>query len=570
MFSHVHHRTLQQHSCPLLMTYSSSRDRVEKWLLCSPSTKAKPRSQSLPLPMRALHHAHANRVFPADRGKSRSNESGNVPPLCLGKSKHLSSSLAVLSNSDPRSCRTLPRHTIRHKSDMTKQKKIHRTNTSQSKKFPESPSNMASSIHQNSLPTSHISSTMSMDRNRSSDEGTLMAGESTSKRGHQVSPPLTRAARAVYSVSDGVVLNLDHGSNAPSSGEERCRSCGESLRRLLRNDPELGQRTRWVANLLSVTIRVGLNTFFATAIRQFLQYQIEKSLGHDAGVDTTRLALATIFLLSGLGLNLTGAIRDEYRGTATRGSRMARSAMATGSLVCLAGGLSSELGRETLRSFAALGASFNIYTVGRDIGNSIVGMPDNISELRFVPSFIAGVVYSIEQFVFSSLQMRLGPNSGAGAIQNGVDNHAFLDDLVRSLINAGVEISDDFVRSTLLSRAEARQALDDHESGLVIRVEPPRIPSSPRFFNQMLVTCAVRTTIFPVVIFLGEFALSLLDKLFPNAISGNMKGYVSLAVSCAMILLLYPAFVFAHQQAPTRSRNPGHLQVRTPELHERW
>ncbi len=223
----------------------------------------------------------------------------------------------------------------------------------------------------------------------------------------------------------------------------------ECIGTVLRNDPVPGQSSanRWVGNIAASTVRTGLIVGITTTLRQLVGFALEKAYQQPELVVLNREAAGIAALLVGPGLNLAGFAYDEYRGTATWNTRMARIA-----LFCLAGaGLAASLTTHTTANMASTGVQTLFYTFSRDLLQLFFPTHDNAS-INLPGTMGAAAAFGLTQLASGFAMDYFAPQSGAGYVssfatehRNGIQEQettTLLTSLIEGIFNNSTSVPD--------------------------------------------------------------------------------------------------------------------------------
>lgn len=385
----------------------------------------------------------------------------------------------------------------------------------------------------------------------------------------------------------------------PLSQGERTIALMDFAGRIINNDFE-GDLGRWAANGLNAGIRTGIIVSLTTLLRQFIGFELEKALLLGDVSMPNREVIGAAAMLLGPGLNIAGFVRDERNHTATAHSRTARVgmfALSVGTLVA-----ASQTGEPA--TLGSLMSSFGIqtasYTLARDLAQLFFPLRDN-APMNLIGALAGTASYSGVQFGVGEAMDALAPSSGAGRVMAAAaarppandaattlgstassSNAKSISDRIRSavsslqpdwaqdvtrgILNAVAEISDDLVRPGIsralhVSQTQAaarRQALaegrdpeatvaalpKEETDGLRVRLEA-RIPNLTQVADQFLTTGAMRLSAFENI--MGT-AMSVATALAQTNLSSANQGHLINAVVAANVAVIYPLFLYSHQQ----------------------
>jgi|GEM_PF-1909521 len=416
---------------------------------------------------------------------------------------------------------------------------------------------------------------------------------------------------------------------------------------VLANDPNesTSNAARHAGTALSVVMRTGTLVVLTTLLRQMVGFALESNfqkMGEHASF-TPRMISGIASLLIGPGLNLIGGVRDECNGSATTVSRAARLAMGLISI----GGLCIASAYDPVDvvgyKMSSIGPQLAAYTLSRDLIQVLFPLHDN-GGINANGLLYSSLMYGIAQMLLGEGMMTLAPQSGAeyvmsqaGRLAEGMASWAtaagvtatmiepnYIHDLIKSCLNAMVEIFDDIQRPAWMhyfsgdSETDAMAAetgslsaqwremalgdesIDDSEheypslsrmlsppfftqkqrvdhastmtlrsqavggntasfehlprqrAGLRIGLDPCRVgagrwPTRAQFADQMLTTCAMRTSVFEAVVGIAvTVAAALSETDLPKSTQAH---FINLLVG-GLVMVGYPAFVAAHLVKP--------------------
>lgn len=371
---------------------------------------------------------------------------------------------------------------------------------------------------------------------------------------------------------------------------ERGRLMVDVISGVLRNDVMLVQsdRSRRLANIISVGTRTGIIVALTTLIRQLIGFTLEKKFQQMGSAATSLRLLAGIAsMLLGPGLNLAGAFRDEKNGIATMISRFSRIGMG----LLSAAGLMMTCGYRLPATIGSLMGSFGVqtacYTLSRDVIQLFFPLHDN-GGLNLKGLVCSSLSYGIAQFILGECMERYAAHSGAGYAMSeanrltdpetqwgfaaGIAAAAITPhlthDMLRSVFNALTEVFDDVQRPVLMRvfATTHNKANPQDQAGKALLTSPvsttsgteariglarPRMgaghwPTMTQVADQFLTTNAMRTSFFAAIV---GIAVTVANGLDDTSLSTKDRALVVNAVAAGLVILGYPAFIGAHDQA---------------------
>ncbi len=317
-------------------------------------------------------------------------------------------------------------------------------------------------------------------------------------------------------------------------------SLGELLGKLGRNEFE-GDLGRLASNLTISTLHTGLIVGTLTTIRQLLGFAIEKGMQSNAASLLTRNVIGGLSLMIGPALNILGAVRDEWNGTANADTRLSRLATFTLSMTAVGMALAAP---QALSALASSGPQMAFYTYVRDIVQLFNNTTNNAHPTAGGVA-ATGALYGGLQYLAGTAMDTTAPNSGAGYARSVAEEIVkslmpFLPhDLLRGAFNALVEILDQVLGGELMHALQGEKAPE----GYRIKFGSTHNPNASQVADGILTTAAMRTsfgqTIMAAAISTGTFFSSL--GLPPAVTNHAVNGMVALVAFVG-----YPGFVFAH------------------------
>ncbi|WP_157221337.1 hypothetical protein [Pseudomonas sp. GM49] len=349
-------------------------------------------------------------------------------------------------------------------------------------------------------------------------------------------------------------------------------SLGELLGKLGRNEFE-GDLGRLASNLTISGLRTGLIVGTLTTIRQLIGFATQKGLDSNAAAPLTRNVIAGASLMIGPALNIIGALRDEWNGTANTQTRLSRLITLSLSLAAFAVALVTP---QALLALASFGPQMAFFTLARDLTQVFVPLNDN-AQINPAGTAANAGLYGALQFLLGTAMDHTAPNSGAGyAMSAGSEPstadggfaaqlmnwmHTFVTsnttpdtwaveileslapvlghDILRGVYNAGVEIMSDVASGEIMRMFQSERAPDGFRITLA-----PRVPSASQVADQFLTTSAMRTSfggaIMAAAISAGTFFGSL-------GLPASAVNHAVNAVVAAVAIAGLPGFFYAHQ-----------------------
>lgn len=414
--------------------------------------------------------------------------------------------------------------------------------------------------------------------------------------------PAQKVADTLHSSLESARLQTPDGQLTP---DQRRQAILDALGHIARENMG-GKAKRWGKNLAWTAAHTGIIIGVLTTFRQALGFSLEQQMMADKMSPASRSAFGTGISLIGPVLNLAGFIRDEVRHTATKDSRSARfqmlQASAVGILVPYLSGTSSVV--------PALLFQATFYTLTRDGLRIFGGLKSNMEGLEASAVTIAQSAYGVNQAVISLAMDMFAPKSGAGAAMGAPGTSTdWGQDATRGALNGTGECLDDVffngahrmiqahnnkkgiqiqAPAVMQRLAEALEKAEEHgrtvlmlngdqlnayvrtsvaekvhemTEGLRIWAEP-RMPKMQDVFDQMLTTCAMRTSAFnatyAVIIaadaLIGTNAPAIPKSILVNILAGSMLSYI------------YQPFINAHRQRSPAVTAPA--KPAAQEMHE--
>ncbi|MHC8367744.1 hypothetical protein ACYZT9_18295 [Pseudomonas sp. ZT5P21] len=310
--------------------------------------------------------------------------------------------------------------------------------------------------------------------------------------------------------------------------------CGEFLTKLGRNEFE-GDLGRWASNLTIAGLRTGLVAASLTTCRQLIGFALEKNLLTNAAAPLTRNVMSAIALAVGPVLNMFGALRDEWNGTANLQTRLARLATLTLSMAAVA---LIATAPQALPAFAAYGTQMAFYSFVTDLVNLFFPIPDN-AKANLGGTNASGVLNGVLQFLAFTGMNYTAPYSGPGyvmsqgrepppseaqsfahqlsvwaeqntdtALGSNLSVESRANEIVESLVPV---VGHDFLRGAYNGVAdvasqviggELMHAFQSEKTKKGFRIAPltGRIPTFEQAANQFLSTNAIRISVSEVII----------------------------------------------------------------------
>lgn len=412
-----------------------------------------------------------------------------------------------------------------------------------------------------------------------------------------------------------------------------------------------GGVARHAGTALSVALRTGTLVVLTTLLRQMVGFALEKNfqnMDNNASF-TPRMISGIASLLIGPALNLAGAARDEINGSATTASRASRLAMG---LIGI-GGLYIASAYDPVAvigdRMSSIGPQLAAYTLSRDVIQTFFPLHDN-GGINAKGLFCSSVMYGMAQMLLGEGMTNLAPQSGAEYVMSQAGRLAehmaswstaaslsamviepnYLHDLMRSCLNATVEMFDDIQRPALMRYFSSQRKTDassaesesltakpfetssgdmrsekndaglaseqeypslsstlsspvffkkpraDHASTMTLRSEAVggnrssaeqlqrrreglrigldqcrvgagRWPTRAQFADQMLTTCAMRTSVFEAIV---GIAVTVATALSKTDLAKSSQAHLVHMLIGGLVMVGYPAFVGAHLVKP--------------------
>lgn len=352
---------------------------------------------------------------------------------------------------------------------------------------------------------------------------------------------------------------------------------GEMLGKLGRNEFE-GDLGRWASNLTISGLRTGLFACILTTVRQLIGFTLEKSLQTNAASPLTRNVIGGLSLMVGPALNIIGALKDEYEGTANSNTRLARFATLLLSMGAL---LAAAAAPQALPALASYGPQVLFYTFANDLANLLLPHGDNATPSATGAVATGGLNGALQFLAFTAMSTT-APKSGPGYamsagsapstesdvlaaqladwMQRTADVAASLDpspenrateilesltpvighDVLRGAYNAAADVTSQVIGGEIMHALQA----DKDPGGFRIKLGQPTIPTARQVANQLLTTNAVRTsmsqTIVAVVISASRYFSTL-------PISRADVDHIANALVAAVVFAGRPGVMYASQ-----------------------
>jgi len=250
----------------------------------------------------------------------------------------------------------------------------------------------------------------------------------------------------------------EHFRANPQPQSERAQALLDFYGTVLSNEFE-GDGARWAANINNVVLRDLATVGLTTTLRQLAGMALESRFILDGLDPASRQWIGASVMLLGPCLNILGAARDEYNGTATNTSRLARGAM-LGLTLGVLGAAVAVNSPGPLSQLASFATQATIYTTLRDLMQLFIPLNDNTTSLSASSTAMAGVGYGGMQVMTSLLMDTLAPNSGAGypmGVAAGIQNASeslVTELLAQSTANTAPTASTADVRAQIVSAIE--------------------------------------------------------------------------------------------------------------------
>ncbi|WP_434571418.1 hypothetical protein [Pseudomonas sp. Z3-6] len=351
------------------------------------------------------------------------------------------------------------------------------------------------------------------------------------------------------------------------------------LGKLTRNEFE-GDLGRWASNLTISGLRTGLVTGALTVIRQLVGFALEKTFQSNATSPLTRSVIGAIVQSVGPLLNILGAIRDEYNGTATLETRVARVLTLTISALALAAAIAVP---SALPALASSGSQMLFYTFAQDLVSLFCPTGDN-TKPNPGGTAAAGALNATLQFLSFTAMNYTAPHSGAGyAMAQGskppsseTEGLAFQlsawveqqanrphdpnlsvearaeqiaeslapvlgHDLLRGVYNAGADVAGQ------LLMGEVMHAFQKNPSEKRFRINPisVRMPTAEQAANQLLSTNAIRTSVGQIIMAVVVSASRYFSTL---PISKEMVDHIANTLVAAVVFAVRPGTAYINER----------------------
>ncbi|SCY38821.1 MULTISPECIES: hypothetical protein [unclassified Pseudomonas] len=358
---------------------------------------------------------------------------------------------------------------------------------------------------------------------------------------------------------------------------------GEQLGKLSRNEFE-GNLGRWASNLTISGLRSGLVTGTLTVIRQLVGFALEKLLQSNGTSPLARSVIGTVVQMFGPLLNVLGAIRDEYNGTANQDTRLAR--LLTLALWVMTFAVAATA-PAALSALASFGSPMAFYTVAQDLVALFCPTGDN-AKASPGGTAAAGLINGILQFLSFTGMNYLAPNSGPGYVMaQGNQSSPPEEQGLASQLSAWVEqqastlsadlsvedrvnqmvdslapmLGHDLWRAVLNGLAdvfgqvfmgEAVHALQAEPSENGFRVAPTsfRIPTAEQAANQLLSTDAIRTSVGQMIMAVVIGTSRHLSKL---PISKETVNHIANVCVAAVVFAVRPGTAYVNARTDPKA-----------------
>ncbi len=362
----------------------------------------------------------------------------------------------------------------------------------------------------------------------------------------------------IVSFSDSVKNSVGQQGEAPSlAGDERLLPVILELRERLDPDATHGERVLVASEVLAAALPSGsisdngtdafMRTAIITAIATLIRTGVEQGINAQDPGDTAKRIITSAAILMGSGLNLAGAVRDEYNGRATASSRIGRVSIAVFQLTTMGVLLYQAYSDPGMAKKAAVQmAKVASYTLTRDTAQLFWPLADN-APLNIRGLAASTVSYATLQFVMNFVVSKIQSSFGSSIIpaMSGMEIAGFIATLgLTAVLNGVAEGTDDIARARLMhyfSEPPVAAVAD----ALYIRTAWRPGPGAQQVEDQFLTTNAGRTSLF------SGITASIL--LLPNASAGLSDDHKILlegALIATEFLLCYPAFVGMHHRGP--------------------
>jgi len=333
---------------------------------------------------------------------------------------------------------------------------------------------------------------------------------------------------------------------------------------------------RLACNITNASYQIALTIGTLTTIRQLVGFAIEKCLQSNGATPLTRSMIGGISLMVGPAMNILGAIRDEYNGTANAETRLARLATLSLSLAAFGAALAVP---QALPALASFGPQMGFYTLANDLVQLFFRTSTNAQTTGAGTAADAGL-YAALQFLAGTAMDRTAPNSGAGYAMSGATDPSAADGGLGAQLMAWMKRSDDSPMSSNVTQSSAEQIVNSLEpifgqdvlrgayntgvevlskvvggelmhafqneksaDGFRIRFTA-RIPTASQVADQLLTTGAIRTSFGQ---FLTGAAISAGTFFGALGLSASATNHAVNAVVAAVAFAGYPGFIYANE-----------------------
>ena len=353
---------------------------------------------------------------------------------------------------------------------------------------------------------------------------------------------------------------------------------GVTLCKLANNEFE-STSGRVASNISIASAQIALTIGTLTTVRQLVGFAIEKCLQSNGAAPLTRSLIGGISLMVGPAMNILGAIRDEYNGTANTETRLARLATLSLSLAAFGAALAVP---QALPALASFGPQMGFYTLANDLVQLFFKTSDN-SQTTGAGTAANGGLYAALQFLAGTAMDRTAPNSGAGYAMSGTPDPSVADsglgaqlmawmersaelqmnsnathssaeqiieslepifgqDALRGAYNTGAEVVSKVVGGEIMHAFQNEKSTDGYRIHFA-----PRIPTASQVADQLLTTGAIRTSFGQ---FLMGAAISAGTFFGGLGLSASATNHAVNAVVAAVAFAGYPGFLYAHEGNP--------------------
>jgi hypothetical protein len=296
------------------------------------------------------------------------------------------------------------------------------------------------------------------------------------------------------------------------------------------------RHARRAANVANDALRNVASVGIPTFVRQAVAYAIERGLLAGRADVAARTALGAVAGALPLALNMAGLVRDNYQGTATTATNVARSL----NFLIGAGALAVAGATCSLATMAAnLTAYSLVYGALRDAVESVLRLRDNApaKDARAIAAFTATT--AVNQFVANAIMSQGASPSGQSAAAQG---WPALNDLTRAVVNTASNTVGDLLSYVFVDRL----ATTPSREHLRVQLETS-LPSLREAPDIVLNKLAVRANVTNNIGVWSEVLGNLVNQ---TGLGTGQAQLVKDAISAGLATIHYPLTSYALMQQP--------------------